>query len=434
MATIKTRFKFLSGTTEEWNAKQNVVLMQGEAGIEILLDAEGNPTGRTKQKNGDGVHTWAQLSYVGGSEAKTFEVTDLSEITDAELSKGDTAIVKTLIEGTTDKYSYTGYVYNGTAWAAMDGNYNASNVYFDDNMMVTTNIGYITISNGSGTIPSKGKNLEEVFEAMFVQEKNPSNPTKPSITLTLGKAGTYEAGTTVTGITYAASFNDGYYEFGPEPTGSEVAGDWTISDSDNNTYTDLSGSLDDIVVEDTTNFTMSASVPYSAGATPFTNKGNECTDTNKQIKAGTATKTSSAIKGYREGCYYGTVQLAFPQNATADQVKAIVTSNVIRTLPNKLGANYAAKTGTSALKYTVNPGDTAIIIACPAGKTGPTSVLNTTVNAEMITNFKTVSINVGGADATATNIGNHSISYDVYYYIPANAYSGNASLTIELGA
>lgn len=42
--------------------------------------------------------------------------------------KDDIFVVKTLISG--DKYSYTAYVYNGSAWAAMDGNYNAESVYF----------------------------------------------------------------------------------------------------------------------------------------------------------------------------------------------------------------------------------------------------------------------------------------------------------------
>ena len=89
-------------------------------------------------KVGDGTDkTWADLPYFGGEDAKNFQVSSLDEITDTDLAVGDTAIVKTAIytdaeDETNNKYSYTGYVYNGTAWAAMDGNYSAKNVFFDE--------------------------------------------------------------------------------------------------------------------------------------------------------------------------------------------------------------------------------------------------------------------------------------------------------------
>ena len=77
------------------------------------------------------------------------------------------------------------------------------------------------------------------------------------------------------------------------------------------------------------------------------------------------------------------------------------------------------------------------IIACPDGKAGPKSVLNTTVNAEMWgeTNFVPVSggITVGGADSNGDDVGNYSTKYNVWVYKPAEAYSGAASLTITLG-
>lgn len=76
------------------------------------------------------------------------------------LHAGDMAVVKTLLaEG---KYSHTGYVYNGSAWAAMDGNYNAENVYFDEDMLFTYKFGKYELVNGNVTIPSAGKNLKEL--------------------------------------------------------------------------------------------------------------------------------------------------------------------------------------------------------------------------------------------------------------------------------
>ena len=50
-------------------------------------------------------------------------------VQDHHLIKNDIFVVKTLIAE--DKYSFTAYTYDGTNWCAMDGNYNAENIYFD---------------------------------------------------------------------------------------------------------------------------------------------------------------------------------------------------------------------------------------------------------------------------------------------------------------
>jgi hypothetical protein len=149
-------------------------------------------------------------------------------------------------------------VWNGMDWAAMDGNYNANNVYFDNDIMVTTEIGYITLNNGNGIIPSKGKNLIEVFDAIFTKEQNPSK-TNPSVTIALNKSGSYEVGTTVTDITCSISFNDGAYSYGPEPTGATVD-NWEIKDSDGDSY-DYSTSpitIPNVSVTDNINYTITA--------------------------------------------------------------------------------------------------------------------------------------------------------------------------------
>lgn len=69
-----------------------------------------------------------------------YEASSIDELS-GTYNNGDTAVVKTLIAD--GKYSYTAYVYDGTvsAWAAMDGNYNANNVYFNDDMTMTYQFG-----------------------------------------------------------------------------------------------------------------------------------------------------------------------------------------------------------------------------------------------------------------------------------------------------
>ena len=98
---------------------------------------------------GDG--TWAPISVDTVSSTKVFEVITQEEedhasaisriVGTVSLTNGDVTIVKDFIAN--DKYQHTAYIYDGVKWMAMDGNYNAKNVYFDDDILVTTKVGTI---------------------------------------------------------------------------------------------------------------------------------------------------------------------------------------------------------------------------------------------------------------------------------------------------
>ena len=402
MAELRTRIVIRNDSTTNWLANESVVLLKGEVGIEFLAD------GKVKMKVGDGIKTWAQLDYLNGEEAKTFQVSSLDEITDTELAVGDTAIVKTAIytdaeNEANNKYSYTGYVYNGSAWAAMDGNYSADNVYFEDDMLVTKEIGYITLTNGQGTIPSKGKNLSEVFEAMFVKEQNPTT-TQPSVNLTFSEAGAYEVGSVVS-PSYSATFNAGNYTYGPE-TGVTVTS-WEISDTAGNTASTASGSFADVTVTDTTNYKITAKANHTEGAIPLTNKKNEYAA--GQIAAGNKSKVSSAITGYRS-FFYGVLDTS--------STEAPLTSEIVRGLTNG-GAYNASKT------FTLNGSATAkrIVIAIPSNSTRAglkevilTSAMNTPVTDSYVKTTAAVQVEgVNGATA---------VSYNIYVYEPSKIDAG----------
>ena len=404
-------------STTAWSSS-TYVLKKGEAGVEFL------DTGKPKMKFGDGVHTWADLPYFGGEETQVFEAVLAAEETHEQAIarvvgttipvKGDIAIVKELIVTVSEegKYEYTAYVYDGTSWKAMSGNYNAKNVYFDSNMMVTKEIGYITLSNGQGTIPSQGKNLEQVFEAMFVKESNPTK-TDPSVSVTLTGAGSYEVGTVVTGVKYSASFEDGKYSYGPEPTGATVS-KWEVSDTAGGSYSATSGDLADVEVKDGTNFTVTAKATHSAGETPLTNKGNPCTDTSKKIVAGTKSKTSSAITGYRS-FFYGAL---LTSSAEAPLTSAIIRDNLVNG-----GAYDAAKT----LTINGNIDGTAvkrIVVAVPSSSTrgGLTEVLLTSAMSTPVTDSYTKTesaVQVKGTTDTSA-----AVDYDIWVYEPASIDAG----------
>lgn len=320
------------------------------------------------------------------------------------LHNGDIIIVKDTIA--TDKYQFTSYVYYDDKWVAMDGNYNAENVYFDQNLVTTHAIGNIKLSNGQGIINAQGKNLKQVFDEIFVKEEDP-NKNDPYVTTTLNSAGSYEIGTVVDG-SWSVDFNTGKYTYGPDPTGVEVTA-WSVTDSNKTTpVTTTSGNFGDITVVDNINYTVTATATHTAGETPKTNLGNDCTNASKKITAGSKTKTSGAITGYR-AFFYGMSDVA--------KGEFVLDSASIRDLTN--GGHYnEAKT----LTFTAADleGVKRFIIAIPdsSTRTGIVSAkIISSQNADVLNNYKlqTVKPEVYGInDATV------KVPYRVWIYEPAS--------------
>lgn len=379
---LKTIIIIRNDSTVNWNANSSVVLAKGEMGIEFTAE------GTAKIKIGDGVKTWAELDYFGGENTPTqvYEAITTADETDmdaiarvvgaAVLNQGDIAIVKRAIAN--DKYEHTAYVYADAAWKAMDGNYNAENVYFDKDLLTTSAIGNIKLTNGQATIAAQGKNLKQLFDTIFVKEENPTT-VQPSVTVTSTQAKAYEVGTTVTPA-YNSTFNAGSYKFGPA-TGVTVTS-WEVSDSDGNTATTEDGTFPDIVVGDATSYKVTAKANHTDGAIPVTNTGNEYPAA--QIKAGSKTaSTSTAISGYRNS-FYGTF-------ATKD----VVDSAAIRTLTK---SNRALANGAT-FDVTVPVGAMRVVIAYPATLRDVTSVIDTVgMNTDIKGSFVKSTVSVEGAN------------------------------------
>lgn len=390
---LKTRILLRNDETANWLNNQNTVLKKGEAGVEFLAN------GKTKIKIGDGVKTWSELPYVDGEDivkTQVFQIEaqaeqdDLTAIAtavgDAVLQNGDIVIIKRVIAS--EKYQYTAYVYNGISWCAMDGNYNAENVYFDKDLVTTSAVGNITLTNGQATIAAAGKNLKQVFDTIFVKEKNPS-VTQPSVEVSLAGAGAKEVGTKVT-PSYTAKFSAGKYEFGPA-TGCSITS-WLVTDTNNaeplNTAT---GSFTEITVADDTNYKVTATGNFSEGAIPKTNVGNEYA--SGKIVAGSKSATSSAITGYRNS-FYGTLT-----------EKGELTSDIIRSL----GKSNKALTNGSAFDITIPVGAMRVVFAYPATLRDVSSVKDVNgLNAEISGAFTKSTLSVEGLNNF------QGINYKVY--------------------
>lgn len=355
---------------------------------------------------GDG--SWAKVA----SESQIFEVIPEGEEThlqaivrvvgDIKLNSGNIAIVKKLIAN--EKYEHTAYVFDGE-WKAMSGNYNAENVYFDEDLLTTTAIGVIELENGQATIPAAGKNLKEVFNAIFVKEENPET-IEPSVSVSLSQSGYFEVGKTVS-VDYTATFNDGSYGYGPEPTGAEVTA-WSVSNGISSKTT-ASGSFDDILITDNTAYRISATATYTEGSVPSTNTGNPY-EVGK-IAAGSKTGYSSYIRGFRP-FFYG-------MDAT-DKGDIVYNSAFIRNLTN--GGKYDSK---KTLKFTAAEleGVKRFVVAIPSDaitstRTGIVSAtITSSLNADALEFYKELetTIEVQGADNYAT-----TAAYRVWVYEPTS--------------
>ena len=407
---LKTKLVIRNDSAENWTTK-NPVLLKGELGIEIDTNLF---------KIGNGTSAWAALPYANESAPAetTYQAiptegqTDLEAIAaavgSAELHEGDTAICIRNI-GTADHKSYTAYVYNGTNWAAMDGNYDASNVYFDADFTATEKVGTISIpSSGSTTVAAQGKSLKEFLTALLAAEKQPS-ATQPAVTVNVSTGKAYEVGTTVT-PTYSASLSAGSYTYGPA-TGI-TAKTWSVTNSaTDETLTTATGSFANVVVADNTNYSVTATATYDAGAMPKTNIGNDAP--SKQIAAGSKSATASQkITGFRN-FFYGVVK------TTA------LTSDIIRGL--SAGGAYNG-TKTFNVNVTVDDG-VGIVVAYPASSTraGIKEVLLTTsMNADITASYKKVAnVSVEGA------AGYTAVPYTIYLFKPDALTSGqNHKITL----
>ena len=401
---INTRIQILNDTAEALAAQTTAVPLKGEIVYE-------NDT--RKMKIGDGSTSYADLKYFGGDSAKNFDVVpadgedDVAAIArvvaSAEVHTGDTAIVKRVISG--DKISYTAYVYDGE-WKAMDGNYRADNVYFDDDITYTVAIGTLAKPSGSAKFAAKGKNVEQVLSSLMAQEANPSK-SNPAVSFSsTGGLGTFEIGTKKN-LTYTAALSAGGYTYGPA-TGI-TAQTWEVSCTGvPNKLATATGTFENVVAEATAK-KITAKATYNDGAIPVTNLGNQYPD--GQIKAGTASKDSGNLIGVRH-MFYGVVKSA----------DFALDSAHIRSLNHEAAAKKTIST------FTAGDGALKVVVACPAGYNVTKVTLPSAMGADATADF----VKQGGTVQVEGAEGYTAAAYSVWVFEPASIPS-TQSYSIVIG-
>ena len=411
--TLTTQIILRNGTTTEWEASTKVLKL-GEIGID---------TTKNEIRIGDGTHTWKDLKIAGADQKAIQALIDKAEDkvsvllpdgneTDTEMlatvinpAQGDMAIVERAVTKGSKVNSHTAYAYDGEKWCAMDGNYNAENVYFSDDLTYTAAIGVLPKPSGSAKLAAKGKNIKQVLASVLAKEENPSK-TNPAVSFdSQGNFGTYEIGTKKN-LSYSVSLSAGSYTYGPA-TGI-TAQSWSVSCTDvDGAKTSATGTFENVVAEATPK-TITATATYNEGAVPTTNLGNDYPA--GKIVAGSASKTSDKFVGVRY-MFWGPVTTDIELNSANIRALSHKEASVSKTL-GTFGAGAGAK---------------KVVVAVPAGKKITKVLMPSALNADVTALFvkKGTQVDVEGAEGYA------AAKYDVYVYQPASIDAGETySVTI----
>ena len=510
MAELKTKILLLNGTQGEWADLSQYVLSRGEPAVEFIptVGSESTTLTSVKVKIGDGFTKYESLPYVGkeiaddlaalvlrvnGLESEidsntaaiealqttvstlgnaVFEIegatldtvdgdTEGAKITTylsaqdpaTVVKEGNIAIVKRLIVAadakreTEARYSYTAYAYNGESWAAMDGNYNAENVYFNDDITFTANIGALTLASGKtkGTYESKGKSLEEVLKGIMAKTIAPTikQPTYTLDSVTANVGTSVEIGTNVTQLKWNASYTDGSYSYKSNDASSGTFVDSTAAGC-SATYSMSCDKAGSTATPDAQDGTWTLTTPFQVTSTssttvgtitttcsisdsprvPLNNIGDEVSGRIMNVADKTASKSFN-VTGYRAWfCGYknGDNAIKNPETGAADAT--LITGDQIRALGKSANGSWVNSMNVSQMQQ--------MFFAAPQGKGYKPSVADSKTTAPQTVQGP-ITVYVKGANnyvAEGDETTNGGVAYDVWYVNNTSAASGSAGLTI----
>ena len=432
MAELKTKIILRNDTAANWTSVDPVLAI-GEMGVET-------DTGRFKfgKAGENGNLKWSELTYAD-------EVIDIPEVNYASVTNhyreavsyealpqtgnttGDIGVVRAAIAG--DAESVTAYVWDGKKWNAADGNYDASNVYFNKNLKLTKNFGkYSPDATGSVTIESAGMSLEGLLLDAYSEDSNPST-TEPDVSFTSVGSGSKEVGTSVT-PSYTASLSAGSYTYGPATGITPSTWNVTIANTGESAKTTNTGSFNKFTVKDGMSgyAKITANVTWdNDGAVPVTALGKPYAA--GQIKAGSDSVTSGGYTAYRSWFYgYKADATITPTAITSDQVRGLTSGAGKTSIPTSVTwtGNYqqmyflipkkADGTSQKVIKSVKNAANDS-----PAGTVlGPVTIYVKGADNYVAT----------GDDITTVNTAN-GWAYDMYYISLENAAANPAKWNIE---
>lgn len=384
---------------------------------------------------------------------KFYEVTELPAFSEGHTYKeGDVCIVTITSNDIEYKTAYhcIKNAQGGFSWAAMTGNYDASNVYLDSAITLSGDYGTVydtqdkkyyaitTIGNKKiGDTIAAGTSIQSLFSDILSKRLQPSITANPSATISAtGSDGSKEVGDTYTKPTATITVKTGSYTnegvatgvkfevgkvvlaYGAEPDAEGAVKNSNTADlTDGGTVTlgPSSYSADATTAtftDSTVNYTFSGKAGHTAGNVAKDNLGS---NSDPEIKiaensAVTVADKTVGFRGYRR-VFAGCTDVALDE----------LTSSDIRGLDlyKENSSTNGVKASTTAFEVTAPIGATKLVIAAPTSSCGKNYTLS---KAEMFTmsyedytgKFNkdeplTVSVNGKGDSGNAQD-------YNIYYY------------------
>lgn len=433
---LNVRFQQKFDTAENW-ADSELVLMAGEMAIE---------SDTNKFKFGDGEHVYSELPYAGIDQAQLdatndsfTKLTPEDDVTDAQAladiaapKQGDIAVIERVIGGVSSASSMTAYMYDGEKWCALDGNYDASNVYTSSKITLAGNYGSFKDSRGDtvsitqignkkiGDEIAAGTSLQSILMDILSQRLQPSasNPSAAVVLTNSGNNGgniSVEIGTSYT-PQYRTTFSAGSFSYGPATGCTSTAAsvqvvgvDSTKVDIAANALNGASGSLPAYTVADATARKLRVTYGWTASTgTPIDNLGDAATNGTKiDAASGKTADSSHTITGYRNYWYgfigstdYSTISRDSSTNVCGDGTKNLTAGN-------------AAITAKTLPTITAVAGDRMPVVVMPtaAGKKVSSASMPSSLNAP-VTFTKLGTVSLKGLDGYGD-----AVSYDVWGYV-----------------
>lgn len=464
MAQINTRIVLRNDTAANWETvKDTVRLFPGEMGVET--DTGLFKIGASKVVDGETINlTWGELEYANDISALKNSVTEVDELSKLPATGnniGDIGIVKAPLYTGADEYTYTAYVWSKVgvnedntdkfAWAAMDGNYSAENVFTSKKITLAGN--YTTIGNYSkGKEINAGTSLQTILSGMLQTTIQPS-VTAPTATISVsGSQDSNEVGTSYNLPTATLTVTAGSYTYGPA---TEVTYPVWSEDKENGTFTgvklaygadpdsatkfnvndeDNEGELNGsngkksitlapgaynnsittaLYTDSDVSYTFSGKAYHTAGVKPKDNLGGEATVAPIAAGAVTVADQTAKFRGFRYMYAGGTT-------ATT------IDSEAIRALGSK--RKHTSKPSTSSyFEFTAGKGATKVIFAFPAGRmSGVSSPKFEIFTMAWGATEGFVKSEVAVADARGEN-DPEPYTYHVYTYTPATPLAADST-------
>jgi hypothetical protein len=322
----------------------------------------------------------------------------------------------------------TAYMYDGSKWCALDGNYDASNVYTSSKITLAGDYG--TDSRGDkltrignkkiGDEIAAGTSLQSILMDLLSQRLQPSasNPSASVILTNSGNNGgniSVEIGTSYT-PKYRTTFSAGSFTYGPATGCTSTAAsvqvvgvDSTKVDIAANALNGASGSLPAYTVGDATSRKLRVSYGWTASTgTPEDNLGDPAINGTKiDAASGKSADSSHTITGYRN-YWYGFIGSTDHSTISRDS-----STNVCGDGTKNLTAGNAAISAKTLPTITAVAGDRMPVVVMPtaAGKKVSSASMPSSLNAP-VTFTKLGTVNLKGLNGYGD-----AVSYDVWGYV-----------------